>query len=170
MRNELPSNLNNPYMYAITTMAPEGSIIWGFPPTDSQGQTLNNEEVSKMVSPKFEMASQFGASSPISYTAAQTQCRNYTETAVGGIVKSGWRLPTAAEIHFIDNLQQTAPSGAVMTGLYYWSSWNVYPTSSPTATGAYKMGVNLYNTQTYSGYSGGSSSSAYTRCIRDIKD
>ena len=170
MRNELPSNLNNPYMYAITTMAPEGSIIWGFPPTDSQRQTVNSEEVSKMVSPKFEMASQFGASSPISYTAAQTQCRNYTETAEGGTVKSGWRLPTAAEIHFIDNLQQAAPSGAVMTGLYYWSSWSLYPTSSPTATGAYKMGVNLYNTQTYFGYSSGSSSSAYTRCIRDIKD
>lgn len=169
MRNELPSNLNNPYMYAITTMAPEGSIIWGFPPTDSQGQTENSEEVSKMVSPKFEMASQFGASSPITYTAAQTQCRNYTETAEGGTVKTGWRLPTAAEIHFIDNLQQVAPSGAVMTGGYYWSSWSQYPSSS-TNKGAYKMGVNLYNTQTYSGYSGGSYNSAYTRCIRDIKD
>ena len=169
MRNELPSNLNNPYMYAITTMAPEGSIIWGFPPTDSQGQTENSEEVSKMVSPKFEMASQFGASSPITYTAAQTQCRNYTETAEGGTVKTGWRLPTAAEIHFIDNLQQAAPSGAVMTGLYYWSSWSQFPTPT-NRKGAYRMGENLYNTQTYFGYSDGSYYSAYTRCIRDIKD
>lgn len=169
MRNELPSNLNNPYMYAITTMAPEGSIIWGFPPTDSQGQTENSEEVSKMVSPKFEMASQFGASSPITYTAAQTQCRKYTETAEGGTVKTGWRLPTAAEIHFIDNLQQAAPSGAVMTGLYYWSSWSQFPTPT-NRKGAYRMGENLYNTQTYFGYSDGSYNSAYTRCIRDIKD
>ena len=161
MRNELPSNLNNPYMYAITTLAPDGSTIWGFPPTDSQGQTVNSQEVSKMISPKFEMASQFGASSPINYNAAQTQCRNYTETAEGGTVKSGWRLPTAAEIHFIDNLQQVAPSGAVMTGQYYWSS---------LSSAAYRMGVNLYNNQTYDGYSGGSTSSAYTRCIRDIKD
>lgn len=155
------AGLNNPYMYAITTLAPSGDIIWGFPPTDTQGQTVNNDETSKMVSPKFEMASQFGASSTKNYSAAQTQCRDYWEEAEGGTRKYGWRLPTASEIHFIDNLQQVAPSGAVMTGGYYWSS---------LSSAAYKMGENLYNTQTYFGYSGGSTSRAYTRCIRDIKD
>lgn len=190
MRNSLPTGLKNPYMYGITTLAPEGNIIWGFPPTDSQGQTLNNEEASKMVSPKFEMASQFGASSPISYTAAQTQCRNYSETQEGGTVKNGWRLPTAAEIHFINNLQQAAPSGYVMTGLYYWSNWSQLPTlgtSNQLTTGAFKMGVVKATNQSLFYYykymldyrrpqdntnenSGGSTTSAYTRCIRDIKD
>ena len=169
MRNQLPTNLNNPYMYAITSLAPDGDMIIGFPPVDSQNQTIDSEEVSKMVSPKFEMASQFGASSTQGYSAAQTQCRDYWERAEDGTVKRGWRLPTAAEINYIDNLQQIAPSGAVMTGRYYWSSWSQYPTTSPTARGAYKMGVDLYNTQNYNGYSSGSSSSAYTRCIRDIK-
>ena len=190
MRTSLPNGLKNPYMYGITTLAPTGDIIWGFPPTDNQGQTLNNEETSEMVSPKFEMASQFGASSPISYSAAQTQCRNYTETAEGGTVKNGWRLPTAAEVHFINNLQQAAPSGYVMTGEYYWSNWSQLPTLSTnnsTTTGAFKMGVlkaNYSNLFYYYKYmleyrrpqdatnenSGGSPSSAYTRCIRDIKD
>ena len=134
-RTQLPSGNNNPYMYAITTLAPGGDIIWGFPPTDNQGQTINSEEVSKMVSPKFEMASQFGASQAKSYTNAQTQCRVYTETADDGTVKTGWRLPTAAEIHFIDKLQQTAPSKYVMRGGYYWSNWSSLPTiSSPTST------------------------------------
>lgn len=165
--NEVQNDdLNNPYMYAITTLAPEGDIIWGFPPTDSQGRTVNSEEVSKMVSPKFEMASQFGASQTKSYSAAQTQCRNYWEEAADGTIKYDWRLPTAAEIHFIDNLQQVAPSGGVMTGIYYWSN---------LSSSAYQMGQNIYNlpiTVTYSGggWNGASSTNAYTRCIRDIKD
>lgn len=167
--NQLPSHLTNPYMYAITSLAPDGDMIIGFPPVDSQNQTINSEEVSKMVSPKFEMASQFGASSTQGYSAAQTQCRNYWEDAEDGTRKYGWRLPTAAEIYYIDNLQQVAPSGAVMTGLYYWSSWSQYPNSSRDR-GAYRMGVNLYNTQTYFGYSSGNSTIAYTRCIRDIKN
>ena len=170
MRTSLaPDGLTNPYMYGITTLAPDGNTIWGFPPTDNQGQTVNSEEVSKMISPKFEMASQFGASTTKSYSNAQAQCRDYWEDPENGPRKTGWRLPTAAEIHFIDNLQQVAPSGAVMTGLYYWSSWSQYPSSS-TNRGAYRMGVNLYNTQTYFGYSDGSYNNAYTRCIRDIKD
>src|SRR5690554_4258791 len=44
IRYQLPSNLNNPYMYAITSLAPAGDLIWGFPPTDSQGQTINRSE------------------------------------------------------------------------------------------------------------------------------
>ncbi len=36
IRYRLPSNLNNPYMYAITSLAPAGNLIWGFPPVDDQ--------------------------------------------------------------------------------------------------------------------------------------
>lgn len=162
MRTSLaPDGLTNPYMYAITTLAPGGDIIWGFPPTDSQRQTLNNEEVSKMVSPKFEMASQFGASTVKNYTNAQAQCRDYWEDPENGPRKTGWRLPTAAEIHFIDNLQQVAPSGGVMTGKYYWSN---------LSSAAYRMGVNLNYPQTVTYEGTSNSTSAHTRCIRDIKD
>ncbi len=176
-RDELPDGNDNPYMYAITTMAPAGDIIWGFPPVDADGQTLNNEEVSRMVSPKFEMASQFGASVPKSYVNAQTQCRVYTETAEDGTVKEGWRLPTAAEIHFIDVLQQSAPTRYVMRGPYYWSSWSQYPTKNAYGqtgvTGAYRMREDLPFISTDDSYnwnSGATYSSAHVRCIRDIKD
>jgi hypothetical protein len=154
IRNELPSNLNNPYMYAITTLAPAGDLIWGFPPTDSQGQTVNSEEVANMISPRFEMASQFGASLPKSYSDAQEQCRRYTETAEDGTVKSGWRLPTQAEIKFIDELQNNPNNslGLVMTAKWYWDAYS--------SNGAYQM----------IGGSDGSSTSAYVRCIRDIKN
>ena len=153
IRYQLPSNLNNPYMYAITSLAPAGNLIWGFPPVDDQGQTLNNEEVANMISPRFEMASQFGASLPKNYTNAQEQCRMYTETAENGEVKSGWRLPTEAEIEYIDDIQNiSGGQGLVMTARYYWDSYS--------SNGAYQM----------QGGSDGSSTSAYVRCIRDIKD
>ena len=153
IRYQLPSNLNNPYMYAITSLAPAGNLIWGFPPVDDQGQTLNNEEVANMISPRFEMASQFGASLPKNYTNAQEQCRRYTETAENGEVKSGWRLPTEAEIEYIDDIQNiSGGQGLVMTARYYWDSYS--------SNGAYRM----------QGGSDGSSTSAYVRCIRDIKD
>lgn len=172
-RNRLPSGNTNPYMYMVTSMAPDGDIIWGFPPTDTNGNTVNNEEVSKMVSPKFEMASQFGASLPKTYSSAQTQCRGYTETAEDGTVKGGWRLPTAAEIHYIDVLQQTAPTRYVMEGNYYWSNWSRFPTirNNRTVYGAYKMGENLpYKNPSQNYGSSATYSSAHTRCIRDIKD
>jgi hypothetical protein len=154
IRYQLPSNLNNPYMYAITTLAPSGDIIWGFPPTDSQGQTVNSAEVANMISPRFEMASQFGASLPKIYSLAQEQCRRYTETAEDGTVKSGWRLPTQAEIKFIDELQNNPNNslGLVMTAKWYWDAYS--------SNGAYQM----------IGGSDGSSTSAYVRCIRDIKN
>ena len=154
IRYQLPSNLNNPYMYAITSLAPAGDLIWGFPPTDSQGQTINSAEVANMISPKFEMASQFGASLPKNYANAQEQCRRYTETAEGGVVKTGWRLPTQAEIKYIDELQNNSNNeqGLVMTAKWYWDAYQ--------ANGAYSM----------IGGSDGSSTSAYVRCIRDIKN
>ncbi len=153
IRYQLPSNLNNPYMYAITSLAPAGNLIWGFPPVDGQGQTLNNQEVANMISPRFEMASQFGASLPKNYTNAQEQCRRYTETAENGEVKSGWRLPTEAEIEYIDDIQNiSGGQGLVMTARYYWDSYS--------SNGAYRM----------QGGSDGSSTNAYVRCIRDIKD
>lgn len=172
-RNSLPSGNNNPYMYAITTLAPSGDIIWGFPPTDSQEQTINSEEVSKMVSPKFEMASQFGAVLRKNYDDGQRQCRGYTETAEDGTVKTGWRLPTAAEIHYIDVIQQTAPTEYVMRGAFYWSNWSAYPTRSGSNTryGAYQMGVDIPAKNHNDKYNTGATyNSAHVRCIRDIKD
>lgn len=171
IRNQLPSGNTNPYMYAITSLASGGTykdgttpIMWGFPPTDNDGRTINSAEVSVLVSPKFEMASQFGASQRKDYANAQAQCQGYWEKAADGTVKTGWRLPTAGEIRYIDELQRDSnnPQGLVMVALYYWSSWSQYPSISggTTVHGAYRM----------SGGTSGTYNSAYVRCIRDIKD
>ena len=156
-RNQLPTGNTNPYMYAITSLAPAGDVVWGLPPLDAQGRTVNSAAVANMVSPKFEMASQFGASQRKSYANAQVQCRGYWEKAEDGTVKTGWRLPTEAEIKYIDDLQHNDnnPQGVVMAGKWYWDAYkgnNAYQMKSPTASS------NATNT------------SAHVRCIRDIKD
>lgn len=157
LRIQLDPSHNNPYMYNITTLAPSGDIIWGFPPVDSQGRTSNNAEVANMVSPSFMMASQLGATSTMSYNNGVTNCSDYWEETIidGATVRySDWRLPTEAEIKFIDDLQHNAnnPQGVVMRGNYYWDAYNgnnAYRMKDPITTSA-------------------SATSAHVRCIRDV--
>lgn len=158
-RNQLESQHNNPYMYQITTLAPDGNIVWGFPPLDANGNTVNSAEVANMVSPRFMMASQLGATSTMGYNSAVTNCQDYWEetTKNGQTVRyDDWRLPTEAEIKYIDDLQHNANSlqGIVMRGNYYWDAYN--------GNNSYAM----KNPVTFSG----SQNSAHVRCIRDIKD
>lgn len=157
LRNVLDPSHNNPYMYKITTLAPAGDIIWGFPPLDNQGRTINSAEIANMVSPSFMMASQFGATSTMGYTNAVTNCSDYWEETIidGATVRySDWRLPTEAEIKFIDDLQHNInnPQGVVMRGNYYWDAYN--------GNNAYQMKDPIT--------SSGSPTSAHVRCIRDV--
>lgn len=159
LRTQLESAHNNPYMYEITTLASDGNIVWGFPPLDNNGDTENTAEVANMVSPKFMMASQLGATSTMGYSSGVTNCRNYwEETVVNGttVRYDDWRLPTEAEIKYIDDLQHNGnnPQGVVMRGNYYWDARN--------SNGAYKMKSPITNS--------GNSNNAHVRCIRDIKD
>lgn len=159
LRNQLEPAHNNPYMYKITTLAPSGNIIWGFPPVDANGNTQNNAEVANMVSPKFMMASQLGATSTMSYNSGVTNCQDYWEETIknGTTVRyDDWRLPTEAEIKFLDDLQHDInnPQGIVMRGNYYWDAYsnnNAYQMKAPETTS-------------------GTATSAHVRCIRDIKD
>lgn len=152
-------SLNNKAMYIITANSPDGTSIIGYPPLDANGYTSTATEVSKLVSPSFQLASQLGATQPSSFTSAQQQCANYwEETVVNGITVryTDWRLPTDAEIALVDKMQNQTGSvvKSIMTGKYYWDSSNI------TNGGAHIM----------TGGSGGSSSSAYVRCVRDVKN
>lgn len=159
LRTQLESQHNNPYMYKITTLAPSGDIIWGFPPLDTNGNTANSVEVANMVSPKFMMASQFGATTTMGYSSAVTNCQNYwEETRINGttVRYDDWRLPTEAEIKYIDDLQHNTnnPQGVVMRGNYYWDAYS--------GNNSYRMKDPIT--------SSGNQTSAHVRCIRDIKD
>ncbi|HHU25969.1 MAG TPA: DUF1566 domain-containing protein, partial [Bacteroidales bacterium] len=136
----------------------DGNIIWGFPLIDN-GNTVNSLEVSRMVSPKFMMASQLGATSTMGYDDAVDNCNSYWEETIknGVTVRyDDWRLPTEAEIKYIDDLQHDSnnPQGVVMRGNYYWDAYSF--------NGAYEMKDPITHS--------GSSTSAHVRCIRDIKN
>jgi len=151
--------LNNKAMYIITANSPDGTSIIGYPPLDANGYTSTATEVSKLVSPSFQLASQLGATQPSSFTTAQQNCANYwEETVINGVTVryTDWRLPTDAELTLVDQMQNKTGSAikSIMTGKYYWDSSNI------TDGGAHMM----------TGGSGGSSSSAYVRCVRDVKN
>lgn len=156
------SNLNNKHMYIITSMASDdtGNHRWGFPPRDVNSNTIDNASVAKMISPKFMMASQLGATSPMYSTAAKTHCKGYWEISENGVKYEDWRLPTEAEIKYIDDLQHHEANvklGYLMDGRYYWDSY--------FANNAYKMKdpgpkANKYTSFTW----------AHVRCIRDVKE
>lgn len=150
------SHLNNKAMYHVVIQVPPTNMILGFPPIDN-GYTNDNIETSRMVSPSFELASQLGATQLQRYNSARTNCANYwEERVVKGITKrlDDWRLPTEAEIKLIDQLQRDDNSAvnSIMTGHYYWDAYS--------SNGATEL----------IGGEGGSSSRAYVRCVRDVKD
>ena len=144
--------------------------------------TKRDAETAQMVSPSFELASQLGATERWSYLeygwnqegpmwnpswyrtdsigadeeTALCDCALYTETRIVNgkeVILDDWRLPTEAEIRLIDQLQNDPNSAvqSIMTGRYYWSAKD---------NAAIKL----------KGGSGGSTSYAYTRCVRDVKD
>lgn len=150
------SHLNNKAMYHVVIQVPPTNMILGFPPINN-GYTNNNIETSRMVSPSFELASQLGATQLQGYNSARTNCANYwEERVVKGITKrlDDWRLPTEAEIKLIDRLQHDHNSAvdSIMTGHYYWDAYS-------------RDGATMLT-----GGSGGSSTNAYVRCVRDVKD
>ena len=144
--------------------------------------TKRDAETARMVSPSFELASQLGATKPYSYLeygwsyssgrwsetskividkkTALCNCATYTETRIVDgeeVTLADWRLPTEAEIELIDQLQNDPNSAvkAIMTGNYYWDARD--------ENGATEMSEPSPGSK-------GSSTQAYTRCIRDVKE
>ncbi len=144
--------------------------------------TKRDAETAQMVSPSFELASQLGATERWSYLeygwnqegpmwnpswyrtdsigadeeTALCDCALYTETRIVNgkeVILDDWRLPTEAEIRLIDQLQNDPNSAvkSIMTGRYYWSAKD---------NAAIKL----------KGGNEGSTSYAFTRCVRDVKE
>lgn len=162
----------NHYMYGITSLAPDGSTVWGFPPLDSSGCTENTVEVSKMTSPRFMLASQLGVIGLKIYEDARRVCQEYWEeykTDWGITVRyDDWRLPTKAELKYLDDIQHNPnnPLGIVMRGDYYWGVNAVKPSGDLS----YEWG-GAYQLKPHSGQTKkGNQWKAYVRCVRDVKE
>lgn len=156
--SQTPNNLTNHALYIATSSIPNGTSKIGFPPVDPvTGYTVASPEVNNLVSPSFMLASQLGATYTMDFASSQSQCANYwEETVINGqtIRYDDFRLPTAAEIALIDQLQNTPTSAveSIMTGKWYWDAKG--------DDGAYMMRNGTTGTQFL----------AYTRCVRDVKN
>lgn len=142
------TNLN---LFTVNTLVPSSTGAYtlgdptnGYPKTDS---TANGN---KMVSPRFIIASQYGIYNRVTYSVAQLRCLQYGED----IYRSGWRMPTKAEIELINTIQDD-PNSAVkglLTGEAYWS--------------AYKY--DYYNFTGNSWVSTNATGTAYIRAVYDL--
>lgn len=129
------SNHTNFNLFKVTTVVTDGPII-GDPvdPNDTQGKTMNTDEANMIISPQFIVASQYGVTLQRYFNTgtgnAVNRCINYFEDDYGpGRKFNGrWRLPTKAEIQYIQKLQRDGNSAvkSLLEGTRYWSGKSYY--------------------------------------------
>ena len=143
------TNLTNNHMYVLQITSTSNKYVIGRPVLDSNYQSQD-----KVVSPAFMIASQLGAvNTTNSDTTAASHCGTYMEVGEDGKRFVGWRLPTKQEIEVIISYQtgtntQNVTMVTVLGGQYYWA---------------------LDGTTAYvSSGSGGSTTTGYVRCVRDL--
>lgn len=142
------TNLN---LFTVNTLVPssDGSYTLG-DPTNGFAKTDSTAIGNKMVSPRFIIASQYGVYTRVAYPEAQTRCFLYGED----IYRSGWRMPTKAEIELINAIQDDPNSAvkALLTGDAYWSAFK----------------YDYYNFTNNSWTSVNSTGTAFIRAVYDI--
>ena len=132
--------------------------ILGYPKTDSDGITIDNEDNNRRISPRLMLASQYGVTTASDYVSSRKKCNDYVENdQTTGQQYSDWRMPTLAEVYLIDVLQniKVCEVKEILEGGWYWSS---------RASGA----VNFMDPRVGNG---SDFNSLYTsiRCVRDVK-
>lgn len=144
------TNLTNNHMYVLQITSTSDTYVLGKPVLDANYQSQD-----KVVSPAFMIASQLGAvSTTTSATTASTHCGTYMEVEAGtGKRFVGWRLPTKQEIEVIIGYQNGTYTNkvtmeVVLGGAYYWA---LDGTTANVPSG-----------------SGGSTTTGYVRCVRDL--
>lgn len=154
----------NPNMYVITTtVLPEGSdFILGDPRDENESnppgynatlapgveggedrrlswyhQTLKDNSVENMISPKFRIASSYGVTNDVSHTNAINRAATYQED---GYPAGRWRVPTMAEVRFIIKLSSDGKIPTLFSdGNAYWCANG---TVTPKEGGGYDTSTN----------------------------
>lgn len=147
-------NKSNHNIFTINSISP-GSFKIG-DPRDAAGKTKTDWESNQIVSPRFVIASQWGIASTHTYSDAQKRCYNYKEGPYQ--VDHSWRMPTLAEIQFINALQYDKNSAVkkLLQGDEYWSACQYWY-------------YNISGVSNEEGFSeGDSKTSTYIRCVHDV--
>ena len=153
------SGLDNSRMYHVRITATSDEYTLGRPRLDENGLTDGDDDNAELVSPSFMIASQLGATLPISNSStAAEQCHEYVEVFKykdeNGVEQTrhlnDWRLPTAAEINIIMLYQNDSEvMDEVLTGDNYWSASGLISTSTGQPSNWWEREGNI-------------------RCIRDV--
>ena len=143
-------------IFKVTTLVPGDGELIGDP--TKNGYTKYDEKSNKLISPEFIIASQRGVTRAINFFTAVDRCAMYYEGDYGYgrscIYKQMWRLPTKAEIKYIDALQEDDNSAVekLLEGPAYWS-------------GADRNGIYNFFDNTWMNYY--KNGTAHTRCVFD---
>ena len=144
-KKETNCETHNVRNYHVRMMASSSEYTLGRPALDEYGYTSGDEENSKLVSPSFVIASRLGAvlasnsglsimSNDKKLIAFADHCKNYVEVDDMNDDKKdpvevydNWRLPTAAELKIIMDIQGTNGQNAdaidyLLNGAYYMSA------------------------------------------------
>lgn len=139
--------LNNPRMYFVRVTATSSKYTIGKPVLDDDGYTDSSADNAELVSPSFMIASQLGATQSCSNSqSASSHCNQYVEVAQDGTIYDDWRLPTAAEINIIIDLQYNSQAmDPVLTGATYWSASGVQNTGTGDGNNRIRCIRDAYN-------------------------
>lgn len=139
--------LNNPRMYFVRVTATSSKYTIGKPVLDDDGYTDSSADNAELVSPSFMIASQLGATQSCSNSqSASLHCNQYVEVAQDGTIYDDWRLPTAAEINIIIDLQYNSQAmDPVLTGASYWSASGAQQTGTGDGTNRIRCIRDAYN-------------------------
>ena len=141
----------NQYKIYVTVLDKDDDSCIGDPRTKEavqfSGLKLTNyhptatTNMNKVIAPSFLIASSWGITRSLKYENAKRRCAAYQEN---GYPAGRWRIPTEAEIKFVQNLSNNSYIPALFNGKYWASSGNAI---------------------TSEGYEG---SSTYVRCVYDL--
>lgn len=137
-------------LFTVNTLVPSsnGSYALG-DPTYGNAKTDSLAAGNTLVSPSFIIASQYAIYPSVTYSAAQQRCYQYGED----IYRSGWRMPTKAELLIISAIQGDANSAVkkLLSGTAYWSAYQ----------------YQYYNFTGSAWVSGNATTANYIRCVYD---
>lgn len=126
---DFPDGSTNPNIFTVTVKAP-GSLIIGNPSEIENGILVTKKDPvsAEFVSPKFVVASRYGAVKTGKYTYSQgvKRCKEYWEKLEDGTYygPGTWRVPTLAELEFMNKVQDASPAVNYLfnTSDTYWSA------------------------------------------------
>jgi len=173
---DLSAHHNNSSLFRITTLVNNADVtisavvclIGDAQNRESNTRTGIDLNSNRLISPDFIIASQNGVSPQLYldrtilisryHESAENRCYNYYEQDYGPTrLKGGrWRIPTRAEIAYIDALQDN-PNSAVkslLVGTAYWSAQRYYYYNFNVLGGSWSSSY--------------SDNTAYVRCVYDM--